>query len=366
MKRKKRNGRQRHLFKPSSILRIETSNHECAFAFVRLWVLFQFLNLAFILMLPLSHPVGLGLGLHSATQRESKDISMEFQDGVLIITDSIFVNATVVVWALHHFSVGPKDLRIITQASLLVSISEKPGFHTQLWLLELAKVLKPGGSVFLQEPFFFDENKEAVLRESRSSLERNLLFAGFSSLENSECLDHSAEIDSSLQNFEIIAIKAKRSCNPQTSFTSHKRSVQNREIPVVDVSSTLSPQIEDMNDLIDEDTLLAPEDIKKPEMPLDNNFLLRERIRERNRLYQRRRRARMSEEQRNRERERRRQYMQSRRVQPISYDTPVPLPISYNGHNECEQNPLCAQQLLEAQGIELENNQGMGEAREAS
>ncbi|OUZ99764.1 Anamorsin [Macleaya cordata] len=308
---------------------------------------------------------------------------MEFQDGVLIITDSISVNATVVEWTLQHFSVELKDLRIVTQASLLegnlyfkssslnavISISEKPGFHTQLWLLELAKVLKPGGSVVLQEPSFFEGNKEIVLRESKSSLERNLLFAGFSSLECSECLDHIAEINSSTstQNFELIAIHAKRPWDTNTSFDIHNRPMQKGDNSIDSVASTTQQQFEDMDDLIDEDTFFTAEDLKKqPDLPLDNNTLLRERIRERNRLYQRRRRARMTEEQRERERERRRQYMQSRRVQPISYEMRLPpLPISYERPKDCEQGPLCGQQLRESQGIEMEKNQVMGEAGEA-
>ena len=47
--------------------------------------------------------------------------------------------------------------------STVISISEKPGFHNQLWLLELVKVLKPGGFVFLQEPsLFINGNKDFV------------------------------------------------------------------------------------------------------------------------------------------------------------------------------------------------------------
>ncbi|KAF8411341.1 hypothetical protein HHK36_003888 [Tetracentron sinense] len=95
-------------------------------------------------------------------------------------------------------------------------------------------------------------------------------------------------------------------------------------------------------------------------------FRLRERIRERNRLYQRRRRARMTEEQKKRERERRRQYMQSRRVQPISYEMSLPLPISYERPKECDQSPQCARQLREAQSIEIENNQSMAEPGNSS
>ena len=49
------------------------------------------------------------------------EMEMEIEDGVLIITDSISVNARIVVWALQHFSIPLNDLRIITQASLLGS-----------------------------------------------------------------------------------------------------------------------------------------------------------------------------------------------------------------------------------------------------
>ena len=50
------------------------------------------------------------------------EMEMEMEDGVLIITDSISVNATIVLWALQHFPIHHKDLRIITQASLLGTI----------------------------------------------------------------------------------------------------------------------------------------------------------------------------------------------------------------------------------------------------
>ncbi|KAK9271216.1 hypothetical protein L1049_026806 [Liquidambar formosana] len=304
---------------------------------------------------------------------------MEFEDGVLIITDSISVNATVVVWALQHFSIGLKDLRIITQASLLegslyfkssslssiISISEKPGFHTQLWLLELAKVLKPGGTVYLQEPLFFNGNRDFVIGESRACLERNLLFAGFYSIEGFECLDHSAEISCSSQDFQLIAMKAKRTCGTETYSSIQKTQLHKAENPMIAVVNTLQPQIDETGDFIDEDTLLTVEDSKRPGSPLNNGYLSRERIRERNRLYQRRRRARMTEEQKKREKERRRQYMQSRRIQPISYEMPLPLPVSYEREKECDQSLHCAQQLRESYMIEMENNHGM-EAGEAS
>ncbi|XP_059631236.1 anamorsin homolog 2-like [Cornus florida] len=301
---------------------------------------------------------------------------MDFDDGVLIITDSISVNATVVAWAIQHFSVELKDLRIITQASLLegnlnfkssslstiISISEKPGFHSQLWLLELAKVLKPGGYVFLQEPSFFHPNQEYVLGEideSRACLERNLLFAGFYLIEGFECLDHSAEINQTSQDFELIAIKAKRTYDAEEFSTFQKTEARKVDNSIIPIGGSLQPQIEEMDDFIDENSLLTEEDPKRPELPQDESYFIRERIRERNRLYQRRRRARMTEEQKKREKEKRRQYMQSRRVQPVSYEMPLPIPVSCAAE-ECEQSLLCGQQLRGSHIIDMEHNQVVG------
>ncbi|CAL5391778.1 unnamed protein product [Camellia sinensis] len=273
---------------------------------------------------------------------------MEFDDGLLIITNSISVNATVVLWALQHFSVALKDFRIITQASLL----EKPGFHTQLWLSELAKVLKPGGNVFLQEPSFFYRNKVLVLEESRACLERNLLFAGFYAIEEFECLDHLAEIDCMSQDFELLTgwmmfivillsvqIKAKKTYDTVEVSSIQKAQMHKAENSMIVVDGTSQQQIEDFDDLIDEDTLFIAEDSKMPELlqgwifwtlllgtsyaiPMifvNESYPAWERIRERNRLYQRKCRARMTKEQKNREKEKRRQYMQSRRVQPATF-----------------------------------------------
>lgn len=63
-----------------------------------------------------------------------------------------------ICWYIAEGSLSFKS----SSLSNIVSISEKPGFHNQIWLLELTKVLKPGGSVYLQEPAFFDRNKEFV------------------------------------------------------------------------------------------------------------------------------------------------------------------------------------------------------------
>lgn len=104
--------------------------------------------------------------------------------------------------------------------------------------------------------------------------------------------------------------------------------------------------------------------IFKKKEKLDNAYALRERIRERNRLYQRRRRARMTEEQKNREKERRRQYMQNRRIQPVSYEAQLSPSANNRRAEEGDQNQQCAQQLRETM-IATENNQGLG-AGEAS
>ncbi|THG07265.1 hypothetical protein TEA_001855 [Camellia sinensis var. sinensis] len=189
--------------------------------------------------------------------------------------------------------------------STIISVSEKPGFHTQLWLLELAKVLKPGGNMFLQEPSFFYRNKDLVLEESRACLERNLLFAGFYAIEEFECLDHLAEIDSTSQDFYLrgfdkpaeiavttlklqqkkiscflrdfnhsqgwkmfivillaVQIKAKKTYDTVEVSSVQKVQMHKAENSMIVVDGTSQQQIEDFDDLIDEDTLFTAEDSK--------------------------------------------------------------------------------------------------------
>ncbi|XP_028061814.1 anamorsin homolog 2-like isoform X2 [Camellia sinensis] len=237
--------------------------------------------------------------------------------------------------------------------STIISVSEKPGFHTQLWLLELAKVLKPGGNMFLQEPSFFYRNKDLVLEESRACLERNLLFAGFYAVEEFECLDHLAEIDSTSQDFELLTIKAKKTYDTVEVFSVQKAQMHKAENSMIVVDGTSQQQIEDFDDLIDKDTLFIAEDSKMPELLQDESYPFRERIHERNRLYQCRRQAQMTEEQKNREKEKRRQYMQSRRVQPVSYEMPLSTPVSYQSAKESEQRLCSGQQLQESHIIKI-------------
>lgn len=163
-----------------------------------------------------------------------------------------------------------------------------------------------------------------------------------------------------------MQVKAKRLLDATTSFPVQNSSLQRVENSVISVGNTFQPQMIEIDDLIDEDMLFAIDDLKKTELPLDKSYLLKERIRERNRLYQRRRRARMTEEQRKREKERRRQYMQSRRVQHNSYEMSQPQPIGYEKSEECEQSPQYGQQLWESEGSILGQNPSIGEVGEAS
>ncbi|KAK1316029.1 hypothetical protein QJS10_CPA05g01459 [Acorus calamus] len=223
-------------------------------------------------------------------------------------------------------------------------------------------------------------NPPSLMTTKLACLERNLLFAGFSSLEGSECLDHSAEISLSTQKFELIAMRAKKSCDQSASSPLQNKpttkaenppvahvdsSTQRKALPKgenssVGLSDTSQQQTDRFDGSIVEDISCKADDSKRHELPPDNSHSLRERIRERNRLYQRRRRARMTEEQKRREKERRRQYMQSRRV------LPQPMPISYAAPIESDQSAHCGQQVRETEGVEVGKNLVTGEAGEAS
>ncbi|KAL8166111.1 hypothetical protein V2J09_007610 [Rumex salicifolius] len=255
---------------------------------------------------------------------------MEIEDRILIITDSISVNAALVFWVFKNFSVQLHNLSIITQASLLedslcfkpgsvssvVSISAKPGFHTQLWLKELAKVLKLDGFLLVQEPSYLNHNKQIMLGDSRASLERNLLFAGFYSIEGFPCLNYDDEISFHSQQFELIAMKAKKAFLTESVVNlPNPKNLSTAEIST-GCHEKETEEVKEPENLPKEGNLVTPSRPRKRKSNPDNNVDVKEKIRERNRLYQRRRRERMTEEEKNREKERRKQYMQKRRIQP--------------------------------------------------
>ncbi|XP_075674952.1 anamorsin homolog [Castanea sativa] len=151
------------------------------------------------------------------------------------------------------------DLKIITQASSLnklpvesssfetvISICRSVEFPTDQLFEEILRVLKPDGTILVHK------NPQSTTVETdkiTSVLERKLLLAGFL-----EVGVLKSTVPSEVQSF---GVKAKKpSWKIGSSFAIKKAT---KTLPKV--------QIDDDFDLIDEDSLLSEEDLKKPQLP---------------------------------------------------------------------------------------------------
>lgn len=65
-------------------------------------------------------------------------------------------------WVFHI--VGGKLGVKTSSVDVLISLVQTPGHHTSSWLLEAARVLKPGGDFLIQEPLL---NMNATLEVQR-------------------------------------------------------------------------------------------------------------------------------------------------------------------------------------------------------
>lgn len=192
---------------------------------------------------------------------------MDTQPTVLVITDSVTLHAAIVSWGLQNFQVKAEDLHVITQADRLegklnlksssldavVSIS---GLHTQQWLLEIARVLRPGGIIVLQNPNSVNDD----VKETLSALERILLLAGFVLSEGA---------DGSIDGLGPLAVKGRKPAWETGSSFKLKKKVAQKPANVVtfDIPAFKVQLGDDLDDLIDEDSLLTEEDLKKPDLP---------------------------------------------------------------------------------------------------
>ncbi|KAJ0630679.1 putative anamorsin, methyltransferase type 11, S-adenosyl-L-methionine-dependent methyltransferase [Helianthus annuus] len=186
------------------------------------------------------------------------------QGSVLAVTDNAVVSLNEVLNAVRMVKKeAVEDPLIITQASslssfpvdsssvdLVVFIGKSSDLSSDKLFEEFSRVLKSGGEIFIHQTS--DAAKETVMHlisyrlEVKSSLERKLLVLGFSDIEVVQMAEP-----------QSFGIKGKKPTWKIGSSFSLKKPV--KSLPKV--------QIVDDMDLIDEDSLLSEEDLKKPQLP---------------------------------------------------------------------------------------------------
>eukprot|EP00258_Populus_trichocarpa_P035188 XP_024451207.1 anamorsin homolog isoform X1 [Populus trichocarpa] len=194
------------------------------------------------------------------------DTKRTLQRSVLALTDETLISVSRVVNAARgdaNDGVEQCDPQVITQASslsklpaepssvdIVVSICSSLEFPGDLLVKEIFRVLKPGGTILIYN------SQQSVIGETDkaiSGLQRKLLLAGFSEVEALQ--PKSVGLSNAIRSFGIQA--KKPSWNIGSSFALKKS-----------IKSSVKVQIDDDSDLIDEDSLLTEEDLKKPQPPL--------------------------------------------------------------------------------------------------
>ncbi|MCO5602646.1 hypothetical protein L7F22_056781 [Adiantum nelumboides] len=179
---------------------------------------------------------------------------------VAVVTDAVSLPATIIVSVLKTFEEkvdGGKRLAIITQLALLgqaleassldaiVFISKNAGFHSMDRLADLMRVLKPGGTLLVEEPQY---------QSVKGKVEKDLLLSGFINLQ---------EFPGLAEGFNAVRA-VKPDWETGVSFSLKKTKLGSGGVGAVKLPAL---DADDDYDLIDEDSLLTEEDLKKPVLP---------------------------------------------------------------------------------------------------
>ncbi|KAK9274777.1 hypothetical protein L1049_022029 [Liquidambar formosana] len=186
------------------------------------------------------------------------------QSSVLALADHAVVPVSAVLNAVRQLGnegVEQSDPLIITQASslrqlpmesssmdIIISLCRSPEFPGDQLFAEVSRVLKPGGTFVIHKT---SQSVTGQMDQTTSSLERKLLVAGFV---EAQAIQLKVVPSDGVMSF---GIKAKKpSWKIGSSFSIKKAA---KILPKV--------QIDDDMDLIDEDSLLTEDDLKKPQLP---------------------------------------------------------------------------------------------------
>ncbi|XP_073126141.1 anamorsin homolog [Henckelia pumila] len=178
------------------------------------------------------------------------------QDKLVVLTDQVAVSLTTIweaIKVVRKEGFEKLDPLIITQASSdcllkeeasstddIICVCKSFEFPSDNLLVNIYSVLRPGGTILVNLT-----SEPAKGQTMQSSLERKLLLSGFLDVQTSE----------SSQSLAVVG--KKPSWNIGSSFSIKKF------MPVL-------PKVhfDDDMDLIDEDSLLTEDDLKKPQLPL--------------------------------------------------------------------------------------------------